>query len=152
MKPFEIEAKIGKEGTPQKISLDMGETLAELTEQYGEDVIFNHARSSIVVAAQGKMRNLMDEERDGGPLVGDALQNEMNKWKPGIRKPGKPASEKVKEAFAKMDPELRKQLLAELAAGGTDEQELEEQAEADETAEEEEEEQAPAPNTRRGRR
>jgi hypothetical protein len=144
MKEMEITAKIGTDGKPASVKRELGENLDELVSQFGHDVIYAHAKSSIVVAAQGKIRTLIDPEREGGPLEGDALQEEMNKWTPGIRKPGKSAAEKVKEHFGKMDPELRRQLLAELASEGGE-------ADEAENAVEEEQEQAPQP-ARGGRR
>jgi hypothetical protein len=135
MKELTISAKIGTDGKPAQVTKELGENLDELVGQYGHDVIYAHAKSSIVVAAQGKIRTLIDPEREGGALEGQALQEEMDKWTPGIRKPGKSAAEKVKEQFGKMDPELRRQLLAELAGDG---------GEADEAEGAIEEEQPPA--------
>lgn len=154
MKALPIEAKLGKDGKPEKIELNLGESIAELVTQYGEEIVYNHAKASITVAAQSKMRNLMDPERDGGPLSGAALQAEMEKWKPGIRKPGKPVHEKVKDMWTKMDPELRRKLLAELQGGGDGpdtEEEVEEELEQEEAQEEEEQQnqRASAGNRRR---
>lgn len=160
MKKVDVTAKIGKDGTPVTIKYDLPENLEELVETYdgGEDgnpatgVVYNHAKSSIIVALQGKMRTLMDPEREGGPMDAEQVQAEIDgdgteehpAWRPGIRQPTKSATEKVREQLAKMDPELRKQILAELAGGGG--------SEDDEDAEEaEEKEEKPTPR-RGGRR
>jgi hypothetical protein len=119
----------------------MGENLDELTKQFGQDIIYNHAKSSIVVALQGFIRTRLDPERDGGPMSQDQIQAEVAGdgteenagWRPGMRSPGKSAAERVKEQFGKMDPELRRQLLAELAGSGA----VTDTAEDEETAEEE---------------
>lgn len=131
MKEMDVSAKIGKDGTPITIKFNLGETLAELVEQYTENVIYQHARSSIVVALQGYMRSKIDPERDGGPMTQEELQSDISGdgsedkpgWRPGIRQPGKSAAERVKEQFSKMDPELRRALLAELAGGGVAQEE-----------------------------
>lgn len=151
MKVLPVSAKIGKDGTPVTINYPMGESLAEIVEQYGEDIIFNHAKSSIVVALQGFMRSRIDPDREGGALSQEALQQEIDGdgteenpgWKPGTRQPGKSAAEKVREQISKMDPELRKALLAELAGGGDDVQDDGSDAE---------EEPAPAAQARGSRR
>lgn len=155
MKDLDVSAKIGKEGTPVTVKFRLGETLEELAEQYGTDVIFNHAKSSIVVALQGYMRTKIDPEREGGPMAQDELQADISGngseekpgWRPGIRQPGKSAAEKVKEQFSKMDPDLRKALLAELAKGGAEV--LEDSGEGDVDQEEEQTERTHASRRRR---
>lgn len=166
MKKIDVTAKLGKDGTPETVKFNLGETLQELVEQYdtgeGGDkergIIFNHARSSIIVALQSKMRSCMDPEREGGPLTGEALQAEIDKWRPGMRTPGKSIPEKVKEQLSKMDPELRRQLIASLKAeAGEGEEGEEERGELDaleNQAEAEEAQKAPEPSStlRRNRR
>jgi len=159
MKTLDVSAKIGKEGqpgyvAPMTIKFALGETVNELVEQYGADVIYNHAKSSIIVALQGYMRTKMDPEREEGPMNQEALQADISGdgteenpgWKPGVRSPGKTAAEKVREQFSKMDPEMRKLLLAELAKGASGPVTPEEsEDENGDGVEEAEEEPAPPP-------
>jgi hypothetical protein len=134
MKSEDVTAKIGTDGTPVTIKCNFAENLDELVDQFtvegeegsGEKLVYAHSRASMIVALQGKMRNLMDPEREGGPMTAAQIQAELVnpdgslKWRPGTRAPGKTAAEKIAELTAKMDPETRKKLLAQLAeeAGG----------------------------------
>jgi hypothetical protein len=131
MKTLEVTAKIGKENQPGyvppvKINYPMPETLAEMVSTFGEGVVYNHVKSSVTVALQSFVRTKLDPDRDGGTMTEEQIQAEITGdgseenpgWKPGARNPGKTAAEKVKEQFQKMDPDLRRQLLAELAKGG----------------------------------
>ena len=117
MKKFDIEANVGKDGSGGSVTVtkEFGENIKELSDQFGADVVFAHAKASMVVALQGFLRSKMTSTK--APVTDQKeLQKLVNDWKPSLRTPGKPAAEKVKEQFTKMSPEERKALLAALRA------------------------------------
>lgn len=166
MKTLEVSAKIGKTGTPVSVNFQMPENLAEMSTTFGEDVVYNHVKSSITVALQSFMRSKIDPAREGGPMSKADLQAEISGdgtedapgWKPGTRNPGKSAADKVKEQFGKMSPEDRAALLASLQAGDLDTDaevdETDEAVEGEDQTEQVEEVQKPVqqPVTQRGAR
>lgn len=103
----EVTAKKGAEGTPYSVDYDFGEDLDGMVELFGDEVVFHHARSSMVVALQGIVRNCESQE--------DA-EKKAAEWKPGIRAKGKSQSEKMLESFEKMDESTKEALLAALAS------------------------------------
>lgn len=162
MKQIDVQARIGKSGDPVSIKFNMPENLQEMVQTFGEDVVYNHVKASVTVALQSFMRSKIDPEREGGAMSVAQLQQEVNGdgtednpgWRPGTRQPGKTAAERVKEQLSKMDPELRKQLLAELANGANLPSSDDDTETAEDTGETEEEEEPPAPQVqqRGGRR
>ena len=65
MQTIEVVAKRGTD-PDVSVSYDIAETLAELSEQFGEDIVFNHGKRSIVIALQGFMRSMMDQGKEAG--------------------------------------------------------------------------------------
>ncbi len=111
-----ISAKIGKDGKPTVVEYDLGgDTLESLTARFGTKVIFQHAKASIVVAAQGIIRGLMTKEKEGGGKNTPAeIQAHMTKWMPEVRAPAKSPAEKAKAALDDLSAEDRAALLKEL--------------------------------------
>lgn len=95
----------------ETVHFELGDTVSAITKQFGEEVCYNQLKSQLVVSLQGFMRSKMNGKEQ---LRGKKLQEAVNSWKPGIRTPGKPASEKVKDLFAKLSPEEKKALMRDL--------------------------------------
>ena len=75
----------------------------------GEEIVFNYYVGQKKVGFQGWVRRML---KDGAK---DAeITAKLADWKPGMKKPGKSAVEKAKDAFAKLSPEAKKELLAGL--------------------------------------
>jgi hypothetical protein len=110
MPNLEVSAKIGKDGKPVTVNYDLPNDLPGLIKKFGEEVVKAHAKGSIVVALQGFMRLKMQKGEKAAEV-----QKSVNEWKPNTRTPGKSALEKTRDMLGKLDPELRKQLLAEAA-------------------------------------
>lgn len=106
-----IKATSGKDGPVSTIKYELATDLTGLAKQFGEGIIYNHARSSIVVALQGAMRTLMKANKTPAEI-----QKACNEWKPGIRKPAKTKAERIEHDVAAMTPDERKELLARLKA------------------------------------
>lgn len=111
LQEIEVAARLGKDGNPQTVKFSLGQTVAEVVKQFGEEVSYSQLKGAIVVSLQAFMRSKMSAEK---PLNGKALQDAVTAWKPGTRTPGKPPAEKIKEAFGKLSDAERKELLKAL--------------------------------------
>ena len=123
MKNLTISAKLGKTGEEHSIKMPFPETLDEMVDVWGEEVVYGQAKANIIVGLQGNIRSRVGSEKD--PKEGAALQESFADYKPGIRQPGVARVEKLKERISKMSPEQKAALLAELTADDNDEQEPE---------------------------
>lgn len=94
------------------VEYDFGNNLDELVQKFGPDIVFNHAKGSLVVSLQGWLRGKLDDEKAKPADIRTAAAN----WKPGTRKQGKSQAEKLKDQLSKMTPEDRAALLKELRA------------------------------------
>lgn len=112
MKSTTIEARVGgKDGALHSVTRDMGETLDELVDQFGEQAVYSQAKSAITVSLQGFVRSKVGAKT---PVTGDELQTAVDDWKPGERSAGVGKVEKLKEKLAGLDEETRNELLASL--------------------------------------
>lgn len=109
---MKISAKTKKHPTPieaQYPALDVTDT-AGLEKAFGAEVVFNAAKSAIVISAQAFMRRHIEKGADA-----KKVQEELTKWKPDVRSVVKQSAfEKVTSNIGKLSPEERKALLAEL--------------------------------------
>lgn len=108
---MEITAK-RTNGPEIKVEYDFGNNIAAMVQKFGEETVFNHAKGSLVVSLQGWLRAQLDTEKKPGEI-----KEAAKTWKPGQRKQGKTAAEKLRDSLAKMSPEDRAALLKELKAG-----------------------------------
>jgi hypothetical protein len=116
MQTIPISAKLAG-GEPVTVDFDMPDDLDEMVAEFGgKEVVYNQARQNIVVAIQGRMRNMLKPDRKGGPADEEEIQKMVDAFEIGTRKPAKSKAERVKETYAQLDPELKKQLLAEMRA------------------------------------
>jgi len=74
---MQITAK--KDGKSATIEYDFGVNLSEMTEKFGEDVVFTNARKSFVITAQAAMRRMIDVGKSD-----EEIQEKMKLWKPGV--------------------------------------------------------------------
>jgi hypothetical protein len=97
----------------------MAENLKELAEQFGEDLIYNHARRSIIIAAQGFMRSIMDQGKEKGKddaTIANEIVEAVRTWKPSQKKAPKSAQEKARDILGRLSPAERQALLKEYRA------------------------------------
>ncbi len=106
-----ILTKSVKEGSEREINLEAPaflevETLPELIDQLGEDVVFKYAKDQTLIAFRSRCRGLLEaKNEDGTAKYSDAqVADEMAKWKPSLRV-AKSAIEKLSEATEKMSAE-----------------------------------------------
>ena len=80
-KPQAITAKkkIGDEERSATITYDFGDDLKEMTEKFGEQVVYTNAKGSMVITAQSGMRRLLEK---GTPE--SEIQAKMAMWRPGV--------------------------------------------------------------------
>ena len=104
--------KPGASATVDYPALD-AEDLATLTEHFGEDTVFAHAKRSFVVSLQSYMRTQIEAGK-----TPEEIQASCVDWKPGQKRPGKSPAERVQELMAKMSPSDRESLLKEYVVKG----------------------------------
>ena len=105
-----IEATESTTDRKVAISYNFGQTLADASAMFGEDVVFSNFRRASVVTAQGIMRRLIKAGKSDAEI-----QTAMSAWRPGV------AVERVvdpvaalKARFSTMTEEERAKVLAEL--------------------------------------
>lgn len=107
------------------ISWDLGKDVNETVEKFGAEVIHGMAKKALIVAAQATVRRMlvaMKEDGSGPKFSDDEIRNWVfTQYKPGVRQAREGGgSSKAFEAalakLAKMSPEDREKLFAELAA------------------------------------
>lgn len=100
-----------KDGPGVEVDYDFGDDLKTLVANFGEEIVFQHARGSLVVALQGWLRSLLDREKSPAEI-----QKEVKNWKPGQRRQGKTQKEKALDMLSKLSPEDRAALVKQMKA------------------------------------
>lgn len=104
--------EIGGEKKEVVCLVDLGDNLEDAVERFGGEVVFSNFKRAATITAQAAMRRFLEQGMSDN-LVAD----KMNSWRPGValeRNVDPVAALKAK--FAKMSPEERAALLAELGA------------------------------------
>lgn len=118
MQKVEVSAE-RTNGPSCTVEFTVGDNVAELMEQFGEEVIYSHVRRSLVIALQAYVRTQLD--KDPVPSA-EEIQKLVDDWKPGLRRAAKSPKERALEELARMSPADRAQLLKELRAQAKGEQ------------------------------
>lgn len=105
----EVSAKNGQEAKSANATFQIAENLNELSQQFGDEVVFSHAKRSIIIALQTTMRAAIEANKSD-----EELQAIVNEWKPGLKKPAKSPLDKVRDEIGRMSPEDKKRILKEL--------------------------------------
>jgi hypothetical protein len=100
-----------KEGGSVTVEYEFGESLADLSNKFGDEVVRSHAQRSFVVALQSFIRSQLDQGKSQ-----EEIQAAVNEWRPGQRQKGKSPAERVSDLLSKMDPAARAALLKEYRA------------------------------------
>lgn len=109
-----VKGENGSGDVTRSAETKIGENIEELAEQFGEDVVYSHARRSIVVAMQTYIGKQIADGVDE-----DVIGNSLKGWKPKLKGVAKGPVEKAEEEFKKMSAEDKKRFLKmarELAA------------------------------------
>ncbi len=119
-KAMEVSARVGKgkdASAPVTVKYNMPDTVAELVSTFGEDVVKAHVQSSVIISLQGfiraRIKKALDENKTPDART---IANDVAKWKPGLRTPGKSKLERLTEQTKKMSAEDKKALLDQLKA------------------------------------
>jgi len=115
MQTIEVQAQRGSD-PPVTVNFEMAENLAELSDQFGEDIVYSHGRRSIVIALQGFMRSIMDQGKEKGEddaTVANRIIEAVQNWKPSQKKAPKSAQEKARDILSRLSPAERQALLKE---------------------------------------
>lgn len=101
-----VKGENGKGDVTRSAETKIGENVEELAEQFGDEVVYSHARRSIVVSMQAFIaKQIADGESE------EDIAASLKGWKPSIRRGAKGPVEKAEEEFKKMSPEDRKRFL-----------------------------------------
>ena len=76
---------------------------------YGKDIVLNYFIGQLKVAHQAFVRRMLKDKKTDKEIA-EALKA----WKPGLKKPGKSAVEKAKDAWSKLSDAEKKALLADM--------------------------------------
>ena len=120
MQTMKVTAQRGTEPAVE-VDYDMAETLAELAEQFGEEIVFGHAKRSIVIALQGHMRSMMDKGKEEGKdptTVANSITDSVRGWKPSQKKAPRSTGEKARDILNRLSPAEREELMREYRARG----------------------------------
>jgi len=115
MQTIEVQARRSSD-PPITVNFEMAENLAELSDQFGEDIVYSHGRRSIVIALQGFMRSIMDQGKEKGEddaTVANRIIEAVQNWKPSQKKAPKSAQEKARDILSRLSPAERQALLKE---------------------------------------
>jgi len=111
-KMADIEVKAERtNGSSVTAQWNLGDNVADLISQFGEEVIYSHVRRSLVIAVQAFMRTMLD-----GGKSPEEIQAAVKEWKPGLRRAAKTPIERAREEIARMSPADRAALAKEIRA------------------------------------
>ena len=72
-----IEVTAKKDDAEATINYDFGENLGEMTEKFGEGVVFTNARAQMKIVLQAAMRRRLE--------AGQPCDDLADNWKPGVQ-------------------------------------------------------------------
>ena len=115
----EVVAKLSDGDRVVKQNYDFGNDLNDMVNKFGEEVVFNNCRKSLVIDLQALIRRKMKPAKEGeAPATDEQITADVKAWVPGVSTTvRKSASEKAKDAIDKLSPEEKKSLLAALKKG-----------------------------------
>lgn len=104
--------EIGGEKKEIVCMIDLGDNLEDAVERFGGEVVFSNFKRAATITAQAAMRRFMEQGLDEASVAA-----KMGSWRPGValERTVDPVAA-LKAKFAKMSPEERAALLAELGA------------------------------------
>lgn len=109
-----IEVSAKKEGFEEvTIQFDFGKNLQELTEKFGEEVVFTNARANMKITLQGVIRRYIAAGKTAAEIA-EVCAN----WKPGMQmeRTVDPISA-ARKAMANMDEDAKKAFIEKLLNG-----------------------------------
>ncbi len=101
--------KATKNNITVEASYDFGDNLGEMTEKFGEDVVFSNAKQNIRIALQAMIRRMIEKGE-----TEENIQNSVSAHVPGIGGQKADPVEKFKQKWAGLSQEEREKLLDEL--------------------------------------
>ncbi len=94
----------------EEVEYDFGDTIHQLMEEIGEEAVFHHAKSAMIVSLQSAVRSWVLQG-----LTKEEIDVKLNEWSVPTGKPrGKSRMDKMREMLGKMSAEDREQLLSSL--------------------------------------
>jgi hypothetical protein len=95
---------------PITVEYQMGENLNELLSQFGESVVYTHARRSFVSALQSYVRSMIDKGVDQGSTYEAVLEEVLEgvkTWRPSRRRAKMTDKEKAQAILDRLSPAER---------------------------------------------
>jgi superfamily II DNA/RNA helicase len=118
MPQVQIQSRLSswpKERAAHVVNFDMPNTLKELVEKFGEEVIAGKAIDSITIDVQALVRRALQKEGTKDAVTAEALQKKVDEFKPSSKTSVRRSPvEKVSDLVSKMTEEEKKALLAQL--------------------------------------
>jgi hypothetical protein len=111
-----VVATRGTNEPPVEVEIELADNLQELIGQFGDEVVFSHAKRSVIIALQGYMRSLMDQGREKGQSaaeIASSITEAVRTWKPSQKKAPRSASEKARDLLSRLSPAERAALFKE---------------------------------------
>ena len=106
-----VSAKLSGEGAvPVTVEYEFGESLNELVEKYGEDVVFSRVKAALTIDLQSLIRRGISASKSQ-----EEIQTMVAEWKPGVRSGVRKSPEaKIKDLLESIPEDQRAELLAGL--------------------------------------
>lgn len=101
--------KATKDGRTVEAQYDFGDTLEEMGQKFGEEVVRSSAEQQMTIGIQGIMRRMIQQEKDD-----NEIQQRVADYVPGVGGPKQDPVERFKAKWANLSVEDREKLLDEL--------------------------------------
>lgn len=109
-----IQAKL-QDGDPVTVEYDYGDNLQEAVEKFGEDIVYQCYKASLVIDLQGFMRSLLRRKPEkGGPATEEEIRTLVAEWTPS--RTGTRVTRPPMERLEALLGRLSKEELAEVLA------------------------------------
>jgi len=84
-----------KDGRTVTVSYNFGNSLGEMADLFGEEIVFSNAKANMVIGLQARIRSLIKTEKSD-----EEIQAEISAWKPGIKvtRTGDPVAKIISKA------------------------------------------------------
>lgn len=100
-----------KTGNPVTTEVDLGDSLQDMIDKFGEQVVYDRALRSLKISFQSWVMGQLQAGKSK-----DEIQKEAKDWKPGNRKRGRTPAERLKDELAKMTPEEQQEFFKQYKA------------------------------------
>ena len=106
----QINAKLKDGDRVVSVTYDFGQNLKEMTEKFGEQIVFTNAKGNMIITAQSRIRAAIKANKSDAEI-----QAIIDGWKPGtVSSPIADPVGSFEKFFASATPDKQKELLEAL--------------------------------------